>query len=149
MGAGLSKSRKYGITRRELSKIQRELAQGGVKTIYKDWALHSVPNGLFSAYVSWGNMSNGESVGELVVAVNGKRYGWMKPAGDVKDGLRIIKLKYGHGELTNPRKRRYRRNAKLWRASKVTSRLRRSGHKRFGALIRKLRKKSRKSRSRR
>lgn len=72
MAAGISHERKYRITYRFLHKMLRELSVKGVVGKYQSWEIHGNHNGKFwQIWYSWGNMSNGESVGMCYVGVDG------------------------------------------------------------------------------
>ncbi len=70
---------------------------------------------------------------------------WVKPYGLVMENNEQRDKRKGK---SNPRKRLRRRNAKTWSASRVASRLRRPGHKKLSAIMRRLRK-TKKNRGRR
>lgn len=77
MAAGLSKAAKYGRTVRALNKVERQLrrlapASCTVRCYQRGGSVICEPTDApekgFSVYLSWGNMSNGESVGHWVIA---------------------------------------------------------------------------------
>jgi hypothetical protein len=72
MSAGLSRTQRTYHTRKLLKSIQRELSKANVGTIYKRGTPQTSAvlvyegtgaTGGFNISMSWGNMSNGESVG--------------------------------------------------------------------------------------
>jgi hypothetical protein len=72
MSAGLSREQRTYHTRKMLQRVQRELSKANVGTIYKRGTPHTsalviyngpTTDGGFNISMSWGNMSNGESVG--------------------------------------------------------------------------------------
>jgi len=72
MSAGLSRTQRTYHTRKLLKSIQRELSKANVGTMYKRGTPQrsamlvyddSGVSGGFNVSMSWGNMSNGESVG--------------------------------------------------------------------------------------
>lgn len=69
MAAGLTRRQRYNATVTILKRLCRRY-----NGKYADWNATGKHKGKrWSAYVKWGNMSNGESVGQLIMVVNGKR----------------------------------------------------------------------------
>ena len=67
MSAGISRERKYRITRRACLKLARKF-----NGQYKNWSASGEYNGKkWTATIEWGNMSNGESVGMWRFTVDG------------------------------------------------------------------------------
>lgn len=77
MAAGLTKAAKYGRTVRALNKVERQLralapASCTIRRVQRGGSVicepTDAPDKGFSVYCSWGNMSNGGSVGHWVIA---------------------------------------------------------------------------------
>lgn len=102
MGAGLTRKQRNSRTRYSLQAMQAKLARVGVPSVYRRFQLCADVTGLtslngFNVRWSWGNMSNGESVGMQLITVfyNGAEevYGWCQKNGDRKAGVaRIVEL---------------------------------------------------------
>ena len=97
MAAGLTQAAKYGRTVRALNKVERQLrtlapASCTVQRVQRGGNVICEPTDApekgFSVYLSWGNMSNGESVGHWVIA--GKAF-WY---GDFEQALKEVIAKH-------------------------------------------------------
>ena len=74
MARGLTHAQKYGRTVRKLKSFGRKLQERGIGSKYADWSLSGKYAGhSWHMHYDWGNMSNGESVGMLKVACDGKK----------------------------------------------------------------------------
>jgi hypothetical protein len=72
MARGLSSKEIYNRTYHSLNSLGRKIVAAGGTAHYKDYELKGTLNGKdFVVGWSWGNMSNGESVGQCYVYVDG------------------------------------------------------------------------------
>ena len=95
MARGMSKTERYHLQYKQLHRIMRDLSEAGVPCHYKLRAVtDGTPASPFSVFFSFGNMSNGETVIELCVHVDGKSYRQFG-ADDTRTGLSAIKARYG------------------------------------------------------
>ena len=100
MARGMSKTERYHLQYKQLHRIMRDLSEAGVTCHYKRRAVtDGTPASPFSVFFSFGNMSNGETVMELCVYVDGKSYRQFG-AGDTRTGLSAIKARYGSNPVS-------------------------------------------------
>jgi hypothetical protein len=96
MARGMSKTERYQRQYKFLHKIQRDLTEAGVTCHYRNRALtDGTPNSPFSVFFSFGSMSNGETVMELNIHIDGKTYSTFGENGQTQMGLAQIKARYG------------------------------------------------------
>ena len=96
MARGMSKTERYQRQYKFLHKIQRDLTEAGVTCHYRNRALtNGTPNSPFSVFFSFGSMSNGETVMELNIHIDGKTYSTFGENGQTQMGLAQIKARYG------------------------------------------------------
>jgi hypothetical protein len=96
MARGLSKTEQYHQQYKFLHKIQRDLTEAGVTCYYRNRALtDGTAASPFSVWFAFGNMSNGETVMDLNIHIDGKTYQTYGENGQTQMGLALIKARYG------------------------------------------------------
>ena len=69
MARGLTAKQIYDREYRRLHRFVKKLNDAGIKALYEKRAIYGTVNGVsYSAWYRWGNMSNGETVGQFMVS---------------------------------------------------------------------------------